>query len=179
MRAPALPAPIEVPTFGHDKPQIDLDVPWVEWPDRVSPPEPVNTAPRPVGAASSPLRILLVEDDDGDALLVEELLAITGASVDIVRAATLAGALDTPLGEIDCVLLDLDLPDAHGLTALLRLKDAQPEVAVLVLTGLDDELRGTAAVAAGAPTRRAGSSRSRACTRRRTRAWSAACCRAR
>jgi serine phosphatase RsbU (regulator of sigma subunit) len=113
-------------------------------------PETVNTAPRDAAAASSPIRILLVEDDDGDALLVEELLSISGALVEIVRTQTLAEARRQDLGEIDCVLLDLDLPDAHGLAALHRLKADRPDVSVLVLTGLDDERRGTEAVAAGA-----------------------------
>src|SRR3954469_18398707 len=71
----------------------------------VSPPETVNTAPRDTAAASSPIRILLVEDDDGDALLVEELLAVSGAHVEIVRAQTLAEARRETLEEIDCVLL--------------------------------------------------------------------------
>src|SRR3954468_14669347 len=120
-------------------------------PDRhVSPPETVNTAPRDTAAASSPIRILLVEDDDGDALLVEELLNLSGAHVEIVRAMTLADARREKLAEIDCVLLDLDLPDAHGLSALHHLKTDQADLAVLVLTGLDDERRGNEAVAAGA-----------------------------
>jgi len=109
-----------------------------------------NTAPRPHGATTPPLHILLVEDDDGDAVLVEELLAITGADVDIVRAPSLADAIRRAGPELDCVLLDLDLPDAHGLTALYRLKEVQPDVAVLVLTGFADEQRGVAAVGAGA-----------------------------
>jgi serine phosphatase RsbU (regulator of sigma subunit) len=98
----------------------------------------------------APIRILLVEDDDGDALLVEELLAISGAAVDIVRATTLAEARAVALENVDCVLLDLDLPDAHGLSALQRLKADHAELAVLVLTGLDDERRGIEAVGAGA-----------------------------
>jgi serine phosphatase RsbU (regulator of sigma subunit) len=109
-----------------------------------------NTAPRSHGATTPPLRILLVEDDDGDAVLVEELLAITGAEVDIVRARSLAGAISRTGPELDCVLLDLDLPDAHGLIALHRLKEVRPDVAVLVLTGFADEQRGVAAVGAGA-----------------------------
>jgi serine phosphatase RsbU (regulator of sigma subunit) len=109
-----------------------------------------NTAPRSHGATTPPLRILLVEDDDGDAVLVEELLAITGADVDILRAQSLADAIRHAGPELDCVLLDLDLPDAHGLTALHRLMDVQPDVAVLVLTGFADEQRGVAAVGAGA-----------------------------
>src|SRR3954454_22746327 len=88
----------------------------------VSPPETVNTAPRDTAAASSPIRILLVEDDDGDALLVEELLNLSGALVEITRAPTLTDARRENLDEIDCVLLDLDLPDAQGLSGLHRLK---------------------------------------------------------
>ena len=101
-------------------------------------------------AASSPIRILLVEDDDGDALLVEELLAVSGALVEIVRAPTLAQARRTQHEEIDCVLLDLDLPDAQGLAALHQIKADRPDLSVLVLTGFDDERRGVQAVAAGA-----------------------------
>jgi serine phosphatase RsbU (regulator of sigma subunit) len=114
------------------------------------PPETVNRAPHDRAAASSPIRILLVEDDDGDALLVEELLDLSGAHVEITRATTLADARRTDLGEIDCVLLDLDLPDAQGLSALHRLKTDRSDLAVLVLTGLDDEQRGNEAVGAGA-----------------------------
>jgi serine phosphatase RsbU (regulator of sigma subunit) len=116
----------------------------------LSPPETVNRAPGQTPAASIPIRILLVEDDDGDALLVEELLAISGALVEIVRAETLADARGADLERIDCVLLDLDLPDAQGLSALHRLKTDQADLAVLVLTGFDDEQRGVQAVAAGA-----------------------------
>jgi serine phosphatase RsbU (regulator of sigma subunit) len=116
----------------------------------LSPPETAHTAPPHTGPAPAPIRILLVEDDDGDALLVQELLAISGAAVEIVRATTLTEASAVPLEGIDCVLLDLDLPDAHGLSALHRLKADHADVAVLVLTGLDDESRGIEAVSAGA-----------------------------
>src|SRR3954454_8404581 len=116
----------------------------------MTPPETVNRAPRDTAAASSPTRILLVEDDDGDALLVEELLDISGAHVEIVRAATLADARREDLSAFDCVLLDLDLPDAQGLAGLHRLKTDRADLAVLVLTGLDDEVRGAEAVGAGA-----------------------------
>jgi serine phosphatase RsbU (regulator of sigma subunit) len=116
----------------------------------MTPPETVNRAPRDSAAASGPIRVLLVEDDDGDALLVEELFNISGAYMEIVRATTLADARRENLAEIDCVLLDLDLPDAHGLAALHQLKTDRADVAVLVLTGLDDERRGMEAVGAGA-----------------------------
>src|SRR4051794_15419860 len=70
--------------------------------------------------------------------------------MEVVRAQTLAEARREVLGGIDCVLLDLDLPDAHGLAALHQLKADVPDLAVLVLTGLDDERRGIEAVGAGA-----------------------------
>jgi len=116
----------------------------------LTPPETVNRAPRDTAASSGPIRLLLVEDDDGDALLVEELFNISGAYMEIVRASTLAEARREDLAEIDCVLLDLDLPDAQGLSGLHKLKADRADIAVLVLTGLDDERRGMEAVGAGA-----------------------------
>ena len=96
------------------------------------------------------MRILLVEDDDGAALLVEDLLSLAGTTSDVSRARSLAEAEALPLAEVDCALLDLDLPDVSGLTGLNRLLDREPELAVLVLTGSEDERRGLEAVAAGA-----------------------------
>jgi serine phosphatase RsbU (regulator of sigma subunit) len=99
--------------------------------------------------AGSPLRVLLVEDDDGDAFLVTELLADLGEHITVRRVDTLASALSAPL-RVDCVLLDLQLPDAVGLTGLTRLRQHAPRIAVVVLTGQRDEATGIAAVAAGA-----------------------------
>ncbi|WP_067986336.1 PP2C family protein-serine/threonine phosphatase [Nocardia caishijiensis] len=97
------------------------------------------------------VRILLVEDDPGDALLVEELVADLGAGPRLEWVRTLAEAgqrlrVDTP----DCVLLDLHLPDAHGLQALARLREIDDQIAVVVMTGLDEEQTGLTALAAGA-----------------------------
>jgi serine phosphatase RsbU (regulator of sigma subunit) len=96
------------------------------------------------------MRVLLVEDDDGDALIVEEELELSGAQVELGRARTLAEAAAADLAGYDCALLDLNLPDAEGLDGLRRLRELAPDLAVLVLTGLDDERRGVEAVAAGA-----------------------------
>jgi serine phosphatase RsbU (regulator of sigma subunit) len=96
------------------------------------------------------LRVLLVEDDDGDALLFEELLRDADLEVSVTRATTVAGAEAALRGAVSCVVLDLGLPDAEGLTALRRLLDAAPQVPVLVLTGLSEGGQGLSAVAAGA-----------------------------
>ena len=95
-----------------------------------------------------PLTVLLVEDDDADALLVAELFADGHAPVDLRRARTVDSAL-TQL-DVDCVLLDLGLPDAVGITALERVITAPQSPAVVVLTGLTDTGQGLRAVAAGA-----------------------------
>ena len=95
------------------------------------------------------LRVLLVEDDDGDAFLVQELLDEAVSPVELLRARTLAEA-EQWVGRVDCVLLDLGLPDASGLDGLRRLAARGDGIALLVLTGLADEHRGAEAVAAGA-----------------------------
>ncbi len=53
-------------------------------------------------------------------------------------------------GGVDCVLLDLRLPDAVGMEAVHSLRQAAPWIAVIVLTGLDDERAGQTAVDVGA-----------------------------
>lgn len=95
----------------------------------------------------APLRILLVEDDEGDALLVREHLQDGGIAHALVWARSVDEAL-TRL-DVDCVLLDLGLPDAMGLGALERVLAAGAPP-VVVLTGLTGGDAGVAAVAAGA-----------------------------
>ena len=96
-------------------------------------------------------RVLLIEDDEGDALLVRECLVEAGLPrEDVVWARTLAGGLtgvaeDAPA----CVLLDLGLPDAEGLGALHSLVDEARGTPIIVLTGRHDRT-GIDAVAAGA-----------------------------
>lgn len=96
------------------------------------------------------VRVLLVEDSPPDAELVQLLLEEVAAPFDVAWARTMAEARGHDARDVDVVLLDLGLPDAEGLDALRQLRAALPGVAVLVLTGLADEERGMAAVAAGA-----------------------------
>ncbi|WP_327089496.1 SpoIIE family protein phosphatase [Nonomuraea sp. NBC_01738] len=96
------------------------------------------------------LTLLLIEDDDGDAFLVEELLKEAAAPPRITWARSLAEGLSKLTPDVQCVLVDLSLPDATGLEALEQVLERAPDAAVLVLTGLIDAHVGVAAVQAGA-----------------------------
>jgi DNA-binding NarL/FixJ family response regulator len=100
-------------------------------------------------ANAEQVRILLVEDDDGDALLVEELLHEAGSGVMVQRARRLADARKL-IPDAACVLLDLGLPDSQGLEGLRWLLRQEPDVTVVVLTGVADEYLGEEAVRASA-----------------------------
>ena len=95
------------------------------------------------------LRVLLVEDDDADAFLVQELFVEANAAVDVIVATSIAEASEA-IARVDCVLLDLGLPDAQGLDGLRRLLAVADNAAICVLTGLGDDHIGAAAVAEGA-----------------------------
>ncbi|MGI5286952.1 PP2C family protein-serine/threonine phosphatase [Nonomuraea polychroma] len=99
---------------------------------------------------SETLTLLLLEDDDGDAFLVEELLQQAVAPPKIFRARSLQEAKAKLTSKIQCVLVDLSLPDASRLEALEEVLALAPHAAVLVLTGLRDVHVGVAAVQAGA-----------------------------
>ncbi|MFH8391404.1 PP2C family protein-serine/threonine phosphatase [Streptomyces sp. NPDC018036] len=95
--------------------------------------------------------VLLVEDDPGDALLVEEMVADSALGMRLRWVRSMAEACDVLTSEVpDCVLLDLHLPDVRGLEAVSRVRERAEHVAVVVLTGLAEEGTGLAAVAAGA-----------------------------
>ena len=95
------------------------------------------------------VQVLLVEDDDGDAVLVGELLREVGAAVVVRRARSLVQAKNLVSGAA-CVLLDLGLPDSQGLNGLRQLLQLEPEAAIVVLTGEASEHLGELAVRAGA-----------------------------
>ena len=101
---------------------------------------------------SKPIRVLLVEDNLGDADLLQETLA-EGASAqfELTGVSRLGEALQRLFEEhFDVVLLDLGLPDSQGLDTFVRTHAAAPDVPIVVLTGLDDEMLAVKAVQAGA-----------------------------
>ena len=97
------------------------------------------------------LSVLLVEDDRADAVLVEELIADAAADIGCAWVQSMADAeLELMRTQPDCVLLDLNLPDANGIDALERIRERAPGIPIVVLTGLNDEHFGMSAVASGA-----------------------------
>ncbi len=97
------------------------------------------------------LNILLVEDNPGDTRLVRELIQDSGLQPSLRQEQRLGDALrgiadDTP----DLVLLDLSLPDSSGLDTIRRVREAAPDLPIVVLTGLTDQSVALQAVQAGA-----------------------------
>lgn len=97
------------------------------------------------------INILLVEDNRGDARLVTEMLNDSDLAVKLTNAYLLEEALKFLNNErFDIALLDIELPDSSGLSGLEKLLESGPGMPVVVLTGLDDEDLGMAAVQKGA-----------------------------
>lgn len=86
-------------------------------------------------------KILLVEDNPGDARLVRESLAETRQSpFDVEVVGRLEAAVERlRAGSLDAVLLDLSLPDSQGEATFLATKAAAAGVPIIVLTGQGDE----------------------------------------
>jgi two-component system, cell cycle sensor histidine kinase and response regulator CckA len=98
------------------------------------------------------IRVLIVEDNPGDARLFKELVRDAGVGHwQLVHVDRLSAALERlRLQPFDVMLLDLSLPDADGLETLIRAHAEAPKVPIVVLTGLDDQALAVRAVRAGA-----------------------------
>ena len=98
------------------------------------------------------VRVLLVEDNPADARLVQELLKeVHDVPFDLEWVEELSTALDRLAeGQYGAVLLDLTLPDSQGLESLRRMHAEQPEVPIIVTTGMEEEALALMAVQEGA-----------------------------
>jgi len=102
--------------------------------------------------SSEPIKVLLVEDNLVDArLLYEGLQETLPEEFQVTHARRLSEALEY-LWEDTCnvVLLDLGLPDSHGLDTLVLARAQAPGVPIIVLTGFEDESLGDQALKEGA-----------------------------
>jgi len=99
----------------------------------------------------APLRILLVEDNPGDVLLLQETLADQQGAFELENVERLAPALERlRTGGIHLVLLDLTLPDSAGLSTFTAVRTQAPDMPIVVLTGLSDEALAVSTVRDGA-----------------------------
>ncbi len=95
--------------------------------------------------------LLLVEDDVDYAGLIRLTCEAGDLELKVVHVTSAREAmLRLALGDVRCVLLDLSLPDARGIDGLNLLREVDPDVPVVVLTGLDSDRVGVAALQAGA-----------------------------
>lgn len=94
-------------------------------------------------------RILLVEDNSGDAELVAEMMSETAERIERVETLAAAGEL-LRAAPFDAVLLDLRLPDGAGVECVTRIRDAAPDAAIIVLTGMAGEAFALECLTAGA-----------------------------
>jgi diguanylate cyclase (GGDEF)-like protein len=115
------------------------------------------TPPAPPRPESSPenreiISVLLVEDNNGDARLVQDALTESSrVHFRVERAERLTAAVSRLAREaFDIILLDLTLPDGYGLDTFQKVHETAPQTPILVLTGLDDETLGAMAVQQGA-----------------------------
>jgi len=102
-----------------------------------------------------PIALLMVEDNPGDAHLIRRLLDRTALKpLRLTAVDRVSAALEFLRGQekVDVVLLDVSLPDTRpgSLDSLTRIKQAAPDLPVILLTGIDDEELAVQAVRQGA-----------------------------
>ena len=99
-----------------------------------------------------PIKVLLVEDNPGDARLIRELLADSrNAQFEFEWVDRLSKGLQrAPQGGVDIILLDLRLPDSNGIDTFVKIHRKAPSIPVIPLTGMDDEELAVRVVRAGA-----------------------------
>src|SRR5262245_13142599 len=100
-------------------------------------------------ASSDPLRVLLVDDNEG--MLTRAAAALTGACVVVGAVKDGTTALESARTlRPDVIVLDISMPDMNGLDLASRLRRAGSDAALVFLTVHDDEAFVVAAKAAGA-----------------------------
>lgn len=99
----------------------------------------------------TPTRILLIEDNLGDARLIETYLDRCQNGYNVEHVKNLAEGINRLKGNTyDAVLSDLGLPDSDGILSIYKIRDTAPNVPLVVLTGNNDQNLAVMAVREGA-----------------------------
>lgn len=86
------------------------------------------------------LNVLYIEDNPDDAFFIQTLASDIQEFKSVETKSTLKGGLELMQeNQFDCVFLDLSLPDSHGLETIDSVKSDQPQVPIVVFTGLNDQ----------------------------------------
>ncbi|MTK11009.1 MAG: PAS domain S-box protein [Clostridiaceae bacterium] len=97
------------------------------------------------------IRILLVEDNPGDAVIIREMLKeIYKNKFELIHFQRLENSVEHVIEDFDIVLLDLNLPDSRGIETFNVMNSHAPEMPIIILTGLLDEELAINIVAEGA-----------------------------
>ncbi len=115
-------------------------------------PDPGSASGLDVRPASQPLRVLLVEDNPDDAVLIERHLRRNGFTPSVTRAETVA-EMQTLLRQLpppDVVLADYNLPNFSGPAALQTLKLSGLDIPFIMMSGAVSEETAVESMRAGA-----------------------------
>ncbi len=97
------------------------------------------------------IKVLVVEDNEGDFIIIEELLVEEIKQPEIVRAESLFQTIQTLQKDpvFDVILLDLSLPDERGEKLVKKVLEFAGQIPVIVLTGYTDKGFGITALGWG------------------------------
>ncbi len=101
---------------------------------------------------SKPIKILLIEDNKEDAIIIREMLKETSStSFELKHVDRLKNGFESLFNDsFDVLLLDLNLPDSWGFDTFIRTYDQVPELPIVIMSGFDDEDIAVKAVREGA-----------------------------
>lgn len=101
---------------------------------------------------NKPIKILLIEDNLEDAIIIREMLKETSnISFELLHVDRLKTGFENLFNDsFDVLLLDLNLPDSWGFDTFIRTYDQAPELPIVIMSGFDDEDVAVKAVREGA-----------------------------
>ena len=111
----------------------------------------MNSTENNTNETTGSVKVLIVENDVGDAKLVRTILTASTHRHETETAETLKSAIEhLQNNTLDIALLDMGLPDSDGIETISKLNKNCPNTPIIVLTGLDDEETGMMAMHNGA-----------------------------